>query len=209
VSLTCSMDEAGRVSLWITRESGLLPTNGCHVEGCESCDVAPSGPLPPRGYIVLEFPYSVSGGTRPLSRVFFARWCEEAVRVLDWVLSIPSESRVGRRKRTVLLIAAGAGSSGDACLCTAETICRGCTEVCAEEGLFVCQDLFGGDHPINREHWFRGCSDGVGELEDGRPWLSWPCRGPRLEEIERLCYDGGKPLCGDLVDVAGAYTGRT
>jgi hypothetical protein len=179
VSVTCRVNEDASIGWVLTRESGCAPL------ACYCRRQAGRVLVEPRGYIAVVFRGAVRGvGTVALSEVFFAKLCIQAVAVLRMVVPRVCTRGAEVWDGSVELFDSGIGSSGNGCECTAQEVCVGCYDVVCRERLFVCQTVFGGEFPFGRSHWFSGCSDAVGELEDGEPWLSWPCSAQRIKVLQ-------------------------
>jgi hypothetical protein len=190
VSVTCEISTAGSVTVLLTWERGAVPME-CH--GDSGCCVGFSFlPNVEQAYFVVVIADALEREEYVWAEVLFGRLRTEAVRVIASMLPLFCCGEEGVQCGTLGTLEGGFRSLGGDCTCVADGVCGVCDELDPDDGLFVLGTVFERYRPISDRHWYGGCSDAVGILVDGKPWLCCPCVDSRAcllaEMYEGLSY---------------------
>ena len=70
------------------------------------------------------------------------------------------------------LVSRGGYSVDGECGCLGKHVCAACRRVTRQQRRFIVQDRYQGVYPYGEDHWFRGVTDGVGEVSSWQgSWL--------------------------------------
>lgn len=170
MSVTCYIgEEEGKVSWYLTKESGRVPLRCDGMDFHDWCCMRSDGKkVEPRAYLVVH------GGT--VNTVAFAELTAEVMDMVECQVG-PEIARFRRvrKEEEVLevfrLLQSRLFSSIRVCECSEDQVCEVCNRVPRR---FVCQGVYRGLFPLGEDHWWKGVTDAVGEVSRKtgirRPW---------------------------------------